>query len=226
LETEYALVSNLLTQSSLSRENLADLIEETILSNHLWVRCNSFERRSSGRAGGGLVEIREGQFIENGSRVYYDAGHFEWANPETLDPHSAVLYEKAAECNLNEAVSQVNARLQGTHPGGWVMLAKNNVDYCSDASYGCHENYSLRRYDNRRKDIFARLADDLVPFLVTRQIFCGAGRIGARAAQPDDPIAFQLSQRADFIELLKSPNPREERGILNLRDEPLAEAQH
>lgn len=225
LETEYALVSNLLTQSSLGRENLADLIEEIVLAGHLWARCNSFERRSV-RAGGDLVKIREGQFIENGSRVYYDAGHFEWANPETLDPYGGVLYDKAAELDLSQAMAEVNAQLQTTFPGGWAMLAKNNIDYYSDASYGCHENYSLRRYDDRGQDIFARLAEDLVPFLVTRQIFCGAGRIGARVADPDDPVAFQLSQRADFIRLLQSPNPREERGILNLRDEPLAEAGH
>ncbi len=226
LETEYALVSNLLTKEVLSREQLADLVEEAILDNHLWVPCNSFGRRPQARQiGDNLIKIREGQFIANGSRVYYDVGHFEWANPETLDPRSALLYDKAAERNLAEAVALANEQLQKTYPDSWVMLVKNNIDYHGEASYGCHENYSLRRYDDQGQDVFTRLVDDLAPFLVTRQIFCGSGRIGTRLVHPDDPVAFQLSQRADFIEVLQSAKTREERSLLNLRDEPLADQQ-
>lgn len=223
LETEYALISDLLNDKKYSRDNLAALIEQSILSTYDWARCNSFGRRSSVRAGDGIVEIREGHFIQNGSRVYYDAGHFEWSNPETLDPYHALLYDKAAERTLAETAAAVNKNLQLLHPGSSLALVKNNIDYYSDATYGCHENYSLLRFDNQGIDPFSRLADDFVPFLVTRQIFCGAGRIGARSVDANQPIAFQLSQRADFVKRVESTHTREERGLLNLRDEPLAD---
>ena len=172
LETEYALIGGGAARS-LSRDQLADLIENAILSAHTSVRCNSLGRRARPRAGAEeLVQIREGHFIENGSRVYYDVGHIEWANPETVNPLSAVLYDKSAERNLAQALAQANADLQLRMPGGWLMLVKNNIDYSGDVSYGCHENYSLRRLDAQGNDIFVRLADDLAPFLVTRQIFC------------------------------------------------------
>ena len=227
LETEYALVSNLITNALLTRENLAGQIEKTLCTQHAWVRCNSINpQRQANQVStrhSGLVQPLEGQFIENGSRVYLDVEHLEWANPETLSPLSALLYEKAAERNLIEAVQEVQNQQRAKYPDSWIMLVKNNIDYTETTSYGCHENYSLRRFDQQGRDVFDRLIDDLIPFLVTRQIICGAGRIGTRTTLPDDPYAFQLSPRADFIEQTMSRNPREERGILNLRDEPLAD---
>lgn len=222
LETEYALISNLLTNNQVSREDLAEMIESTILAAHPWVRCNSFGRRTQTERTRNLVQFREGQFIRNGARVYYDIEHLEWANPETTTPRSALLYEKAAEQILVTATALVKEQLRKKYPQSWLMLVKNNIDYVGGTSYGCHENYSLRRFDEQGQDIFARLEDDLVPFLVTRQIFCGSGRIGTRFGRPNDAKAFQLSQRADFIENLISPHTRTERSILNLRDEPLA----
>lgn len=223
LETEFALVSNVLSDDRTQRDKLADLIESVICQNFQWVRCNSFGRNLRDVRGSNLVQIREGQFIENGSRVYYDAGHFEWANPETIDPYKAVLYDKAAEKILNQAVGQASEYLKGEYPANWIMLVKNNIDYSNDTSYGCHENYSLLRKDQWGRDVFSRLEQDLTPFLVTRQIYCGAGRVGARHVTADNPCVFQISQRADFIEQTSSKQTREQRSILNERDEALAD---
>ena len=223
LETEYALVSNFLGENSSGRDQVADQVESVIRATHFWVKCNSFGRNARSESSQNIVQIREGQFLENGSRVYYDVGHFEWANPETIDPLSATIYEAAAELNLVEATDQVIKDLKEIQPDVWIMLVKNNVDYSENTSYGCHENYSIHRYDNRGQDIFAQLQNSLVPFLVTRQIFSGSGRIGARLSTPDDSTAFQISQRADFIEQVTSPQTRSNRSILNLRDEPLAD---
>lgn len=223
LETEYALASDLLAGGELRREQLADRLEQAVLEDHLALPCNSSGRRRSPEPDSAFrVEVREGSFLENGSRFYYDAGHLEWSNPETAAPREAALYSRAADLNLARAVRRVQQELRAEHPGCWLMLAKNNLDY-SGKSFGCHENYSMRRFDERGREFAERLEDDLVPFLVTRTIFTGAGRIGQRQPATDSPVAFQLSQRADFIECLCSPDARQKRSLINLRDEPLAD---
>ena len=100
------------------------------------------------------------------------------------------------------------------------MAIKNNLDYRSGVTYGCHENYSIHRRTDGGCDTMRQIRERLVPFLVTRQILCGAGRMGA-----DCPpyVGFQLSQRADFTTSLSSVKTRENRPILNERDEPLAD---
>lgn len=223
LETEYALVSNFRVENSNPHDVLAEQIESAIRADFDWVKCNSFGRNAR-EAARSLVQIREGQFIQNGSRVYYDIGHFEWANPETIDPMDSLTYDKAAERNLIDAVGQVARRLRQAQPDLVVMLVKNNLDYAAGTTYGCHENYSLLRTDNSGRNTFDRLSDDLVPFLVTRSLFSGSGRIGARMPSSTDPVSFQLSQRADFIEQSSSLQTRSDRSLLNLRDEPLADA--
>jgi hypothetical protein len=226
LETEFGLVSNLIAHSLRTRDQVADLLEDAIMQQHRWVRCNSFGRAQRSERSRNMVKIREGEFIENGSRIYYDTGHFEWANPEAIEPYAVVLYEKATESNLVDALELVNQQAKAISPDGWVMLVKNNIDYTGDITYGCHENYSLFNAGNKNKDVFSRLVDDLVPFLVTRQIFTGAGRVGTRTAKPDDPAAFQLAQRSDFIETVSSVKTREDRSLINMRDEPLTTLPH
>lgn len=224
LETEYALASNLLSSGKFQREQLADLLEEAVLEDHQWLPCNSSGRqRLTAPDGSPRVEVREGYFIENGSRFYYDAGHLEWSNPETGSPGEAVVYAHAADLNLARAVHRLKNVLRAQAPECWVMLVKNNIDYQGGKSYGSHENYSLRRYDENGRDFADRLPVDLVPFLVTRSIFTGAGRIGERQVDLQQPAGFQISQRADFIECLCSPDARQRRSLINLRDEPLAD---
>lgn len=223
LETEYALVSNFRTENSNSRDILAEKIEAAIREKFDWVKCNSLARNARDTARS-LVQVREGQFIENGSRVYYDIGHFEWANPETIDPRDSLIYDKASEFNLIEAVNQVTDELKKKQPDIWIMLVKNNLDYLANTTYGCHENYSLARSDDYGQNVFDRLSDDFLPFLVTRQLYSGSGRIGTRFVTAGDICGFQLSQRADFIEHSSSPQTRSDRSLLNLRDEPLADA--
>ena len=163
-----------------------------------------------------LAELREGYFLANGARVYCDSGHLEWAAPEAADPRTAVVYDKAGERELGAAA---HAAWQGQTQGPRVMVVKNNLDYLTNVTYGCHENYSVNRVSRRGNDVFRGVAERLVAFLVTRQVLCGAGRLGS-SCEPD--AVFQLSQRADFMTTVSSVDTRENRPIVNLRDEPLA----
>jgi proteasome accessory factor A len=100
-----------------------------------------------------------------------------------------------------------------------VKLYKNNTDF-DGHSYGCHENYLLRR------DLpFERIIDVLLPFFVTRQIFAGAGKVGVEGPSRDGYPAsiYQLSQRSDFFEVIASVDTMHKRPIINTRDEPHAD---
>ena len=103
--------------------------------------------------------------LTNGARLYVDHAHPEYSTPEVTNPLDAVLWDKAGERVMAEA-----ARRAATVPGSWpIQLYKNNTDN-KGASYGCHENYLMRRTTP-----FADIVRHLTPFFVTRQVFCGAG---------------------------------------------------
>ena len=155
-------------------------------------------------------------FLENGARLYLDVGsHPEYATPECDGVMDLVAHDKAGERILEALLSAAQVRLHEEGISGEVYLFKNNTDSAGN-SYGCHENYLVARQGE-----FARMADVLIPFFVTRQVFAGAGKVlhGPRGAQ------FCLSQRAEHIWEGVSSATTRSRPIINTRDEPHADAE-
>src|SRR5213076_3213238 len=155
-------------------------------------------------------------FIENGTRLYLDVGsHPEYATPECDSIKELVAHDKAGERILEHLLSAAEMRLHEEGISGEVYLFKNNTDSAGN-SYGCHENYLVARHGE-----FARMADVLIPFFVTRQIWCGAGKVlhGPRGAQ------YCISQRAEHIWEGVSSATTRSRPIINTRDEPHADAE-
>lgn len=148
--------------------------------------------------------------LTNGSRLYVDHAHPEYSSPEVTTPRDAVLWDRAGQEIM------VAAARAATVTGPFaIRLYKNNTDN-KGASYGCHENYLMRR-----QTPFADIVRHLTPFFVTRQVFTGAGRVG-RGQEGRDP-GFQLSQRADFFEVEVGLETTLKRPIINTRDEPHAD---
>ena len=155
-------------------------------------------------------------FLRNGSRLYLDVGsHPEYATAECDDIRQLVAYDRGGERILEGLVADAQQRLELEGVPGRIHLFKNNTDSAGN-SYGCHENYLVRRQGD-----FARLADILVPFLITRQVLTGAGKI---MATPKG-ATFCLSQRADHIWESVSSATTRSRPIINTRDEPHADAE-
>jgi proteasome accessory factor A len=150
--------------------------------------------------------------LTNGARLYVDHAHPEYSTPEVTNPRDAVLWDKAGERVMAEA-----SRRAATVPAiGTIHLYKNNTDN-KGASYGTHENYLMRR-----QTPFSDIVSHLTPFFVTRQIVCGAGRVGL--GQDGSGPGFQLSQRADFFEVEVGLETTLKRPIINTRDEPHSDA--
>ncbi|GAA0987335.1 Depupylase [Nocardioides aquaticus] len=149
--------------------------------------------------------------LTNGARLYVDHAHPEYATPEVTTPLDAVRWEKAGEQVMLDA-----ARRASSMPGGApIVLYKNNTDG-KGASYGAHENYLMRR-----STPFADIVRHLTPFFVSRQVVCGAGRVGRGQDGRED--GFQVSQRADFFEVEVGLETTLKRPIINTRDEPHAD---
>src|SRR5882757_7663923 len=150
--------------------------------------------------------------LTNGARLYVDHAHPEYSAPEVTDPMDAVIWDKAGE-----RVMEAAARHASSVPGALrLQLYKNNVDG-KGASYGTHENYLMSR-----QTPFSSIIAGLTPFLVSRQVITGSGRVGIGPGG-DEP-GFQLSQRADYIEVEVGLETTLKRGIINTRDEPHADA--
>jgi proteasome accessory factor A len=176
-----------------------------------------------------------GGFLTNGGRIYLDMGHLEYASPECGTLADLVASDRAGDRLLQGALQEVGL-------GDTVALIKNNIDHETDATFGSHENYLVSRtFPFNRRGL-----GKLVSFLVTRQIFTGAGRIGATAT-PDGwipmdqliirrpglrnagdrvTVPFQISQRSDHIVNDFFEWVQQNRAIVNTRDEPLADPNH
>ena len=150
--------------------------------------------------------------LTNGARLYVDHAHPEFSAPEVTTPRGAVIWDKAGERVMEEAAERA-ATVPGTPR---IQLYKNNVDN-KGASYGSHENYLCSR-----QTPFPSIISGLTPFFVSRQVVCGAGRVGLGAG--GDTAGYQLSQRADYIEVEVGLETTLKRGIINTRDEPHADA--
>src|SRR4051812_24544935 len=161
-----------------------------------------------------------GGFLLNGGRLYLDMGHIEYASPECLHLRDGVTYDIAGDQLLHTALEQLGAADR-------VSFIKNNVDHNTGATFGCHENYLMKREAQFTPPVLGTL----LAFLATRQIFTGAGRVGQanplafdfQLPQPEVQVNFQLSQRADHIVNDIYQWVQFNRAIINARDEPLAD---
>ncbi|MDT4937435.1 MAG: Pup amidohydrolase [Pseudonocardiales bacterium] len=151
--------------------------------------------------------------LPNGARLYVDHAHPEYSSPEVTNPLDIVRWDKAGELVMLEAARRVVSMPGVSTP---INLYKNNTDN-KGASYGAHENYLCAR-----STPFTSLVRHLVPFFVTRQVICGAGRVGL--GQDGRTAGFQISQRADFFEVEVGLETTLKRPIVNTRDEPHADA--
>ena len=149
--------------------------------------------------------------LTNGARLYVDHAHPEYSAPEVTNPRDAVLWDKAGERVMADAAARA-AATPGIDP---IQLYKNNTDN-KGASYGCHENYLMDRATP-----FSDIVRHLIPFFVSRQVICGAGKVGLGA--DGQGSGFQLSQRADFFEVEVGLETTLKRPIINTRDEPHAD---
>ncbi|MGQ0844373.1 MAG: depupylase/deamidase Dop [Sporichthyaceae bacterium] len=151
--------------------------------------------------------------LTNGARLYVDHAHPEYSSPECTNPRDLVAWDKAGEL-IMAASTEGAARIPGAQP---INLYKNNTDN-KGASYGTHENYLMQR-----STPFAEIVKHLTPFFVSRQVVCGAGRVGI--GQDGRGQGFQISQRADFFEVEVGLETTLKRPIINTRDEPHADAE-
>jgi len=153
-------------------------------------------------------------FLRNGARLYLDVGsHPEYATPECDNISDLVVHDKAGERILEGLLVDADRRLREEGIAGDIYLFKNNTDSAGN-SYGCHENYLVGRHGE-----FGRLADILIPFLVTRQVICGAGKV----LQTPRGAVYCVSQRAEHIWEGVSSATTRSRPIINTRDEPHAD---
>ena len=161
-------------------------------------------------------EIKSDLVLSNGARFYNDHAHPEYSTPECATLRDLVAQDKAGERILAECARRRNLKLPDEQA---VRLYKNNTDF-SGHSYGCHDNYLMRR------DVtWDRIVAGVLPFLVTRQIFAGAGKMGIEAeSAAGQPGTYQISQRADFFAVLVSIDTMNRRPLVNTRDEPHADA--
>ncbi len=194
LENEYGVTCTFRGQRRLSPDEVARYLFRRVVS---WGRSSNV-------------------FLRNGARLYLDVGsHPEYATPECDDVTELVTHDKAGERILEGLLVDAERRLHEEGIAGDVYLFKNNTDSAGN-SYGCHENYLVARHGE-----FSRLADILIPFLVTRQLICGAGKV----LQTPRGAVFCVSQRAEHIWEGVSSATTRSRPIINTRDEPHADAE-
>jgi len=156
--------------------------------------------------------IARNKTLVNGARYYVDHAHPEYSCPEVTNVRDLVVHEKAGERILEVSRREANALL----PAGTQMLIyKNNSDRKGN-SYGSHENYLMDR-----RTSFKQIVECLMPFFVTRQVYCGAGKVGSE--NRGHPCEYQISQRADFFETEVALDTMVKRPIINTRDEPHAD---
>jgi len=156
------------------------------------------------------LEMKSDRVLLNGARFYNDHTHPEYTTPECNSVFELVAHDLAGERIVAECAAARNRELGKDA----VQVFKNNSDY-SGHSYGTHENYLIPRSKPIEHWVFG-----LVPFLVTRQLFAGAGKVGSEDKSAGRFHGLQLAQRSDFIETVMSIETMTQRPIVNTRDEP------
>jgi Pup amidohydrolase len=164
---------------------------------------------------------RINNILANGARFYVDHAHPEYSTPECTNAYDLVCCDKAGMRILNDCQHRIREKNNRKE----IMIYKNNSDNKGN-SYGCHENYlmsseSYSELFHAHNSLSKKLTNILIPFFVTRQIFCGAGKVGSEAS--GNNVDYQISQRADFFETLVDSNTTHQRPIVNSRDEPHAD---
>jgi proteasome accessory factor A len=194
VETEYGITCTFRGQRRLSPDEVARYLFRRVVS---WGRSSNV-------------------FLSNGARLYLDVGsHPEYATPECDNVVDLVAHDKAGERILEGLAVEADRRLREEGIAGDIYLFKNNTDSYGN-SYGCHENYLVPRHEE-----LGRLTDALTPFLVTRQLLCGAGKV----LQTPRGAVYCVSQRAEHIWESVSSATTRSRPIINTRDEPHADAE-
>ncbi|MDP9436051.1 MAG: Pup--protein ligase [Actinomycetota bacterium] len=194
LENEYGVTCTWRGQRRLSPDEVARYLFRRVVS---WGRSSNV-------------------FLRNGARLYLDVGsHPEYATPECDSAVDLVTHDKAGERILEGLLVDAERRLREEGIAGDIYLFKNNTDSAGN-SYGCHENYLVGRHGE-----FSRLADVLIPFLVSRQLMTGAGKV----LQTPRGAVYCVSQRAEHIWEGVSSATTRSRPIINTRDEPHADAE-
>ena len=194
LENEYGVTCTLRGQRRLSPDEVARYLFRRVVS---WGRSSNV-------------------FLANGARLYLDVGsHPEYATPECDTIDDLVAHDKAGERILEQLLASAEQRLREEGIRGTIYLFKNNTDSAGN-SYGCHENYLTSRRDD-----FSHYAEVLIPFLVSRQIYAGAGKV----LQTARGAIYCISQRAEHIWEGVSSATTRSRPIINTRDEPHADAE-
>ena len=154
--------------------------------------------------------------LTNGARYYVDHAHPELSTPECADARSIVVFDRAAEQILVESMAAARRVMPD---GQEIVVYKNNSDGKGN-SYGCHENYLMDR-----QLPFGRIVSQITPHFISRQIYCGAGKVGSEASGLSHrEVPFQLTQRADFFEEEVGLETTLKRPIVNTRDEPHCDA--
>jgi proteasome accessory factor A len=194
LENEYGVTCTLRGQRRLSPDEVARYLFRRVVS---WGRSSNV-------------------FLENGARLYLDVGsHPEYATPECDSLLDLVTHDKAGERILESLLESAEARLREEGIKGDIYLFKNNTDSAGN-SYGCHENYCTSRADDLN-----HYSDVLIPFLVSRSVYAGAGKV----LQTARGAVFCVTQRAEHIWEGVSSATTRSRPIINTRDEPHADAE-
>ncbi|MCE7946685.1 MAG: hypothetical protein DYG88_04565 [Chloroflexi bacterium CFX4] len=205
LETEYGV-------SFLSEKGTSDPTKETLVSalRHALTEA---------------IGLNESMYIANGAKFYHDVGHAEWAHPECRSAREIALYDKAADALMALLLPSAQESLRVDGFRGRFLIVKNNVDVHGN-TYGCHENYMAERETAwlDHEDYLRLSIRYLVPFLATRLILCAPGRVGL-GRRGEQGFAFQLGQRADFMNAVVSRDTRDMRGLFNLgrENEPFSE---
>ena len=158
------------------------------------------------------LDMKSDRVLTNGARFYNDHTHPEYGTPECAGLFDLVAHDRAGEEIVRECVALRNREIGEDA----LQVFKNNTDY-SGHSYGTHDNYLIER--NLPFEVWAAA---LLPFLVTRQLYAGAGKVGAEGPHADGFTGLQLSQRSDFIEAVMNIETMTKRPIVNTRDEPHA----
>lgn len=158
--------------------------------------------------------------LPNGARLYTDHAHPEYSTPECLSARETVACDKAGERILLDSLKSIN----DTIPSSEIALFKNNTDH-QGHSYGCHENYLMEAETHADYLIHSpqKALESLVPFLITRQIFAGTGKVGGEGTKPQK-TPYQVSQRADFMEGVFGLETMYSRPIINTREEHHADS--
>ena len=193
IETEYGITCSLDNHRRLTPDELARYLFQDVVDQH---RSNNV-------------------FLPNGGRLYLDVGsHPEYATAECDLLTDLLAQEMAGDQMVSEMARAAEHKLESEGIHGRVFIFKNNTD-SSGNSYGCHENYLI----NRKIDYLQHL-DGLLPFLVTRQLFCGAGKL----LKTSNGVTYVMSQRADHMWDAVSSATTRSRPMINTRDEPHADS--